>query len=555
MARVKVWTIRIIILALAVWGVRWFNEVRQNRPPRIVGATKDGILLLGNGTEPGTMDPHLATGVPEHLIFSAMFEGLTASGAKNPDDSVPGVAESWEHSPDMVEWTFHLRADAKWSDGHPLTAQDFVWSFQRMLSPELAAEYASMLYPLKNGQDFNEGKLKDFTQVGAKAPDERTLKLTLTGPTPYLLSVLKHYSWFPMPRHVIEKYGSSTDRENPWTRSGHMVSNGPFRLKSWLFTNSITLEKNPYYWDAKSVKLNGIKYYPIASDSTEERAFANGQLHATMIVPLSKMDEYREKKSPFFISAPQLSVYFYRINVTKPPLNDKRVRRALTLAVDQESLIKNVLKGGQKPAQGLVPYPEKLGYPACNVVKHDVAEAKRLLAEAGFPNGAGFPKFDILINTNEAHRVIAEAIQEMWKRDLNIPVSIHNQDWGVYLESQRKLDYQICRAAWSGDYTDPFTFLSMWRTEDGNNQTGWSNARYDDLMAKSMTEGDATKRFQLLHDGEMTLLDELPIIPIYWYTHSCLVRTSVKNWKESLLQYRCYKAMELVPTPDDLVKP
>jgi oligopeptide transport system substrate-binding protein len=334
-----------------------------------------------------------------------------------------------------------------------------------------------------------------------------------------------------------------------------MVSNGPFRLKDWLFTNSITLEKNPYYWDARNVKLNGIKFYPITSDSTEERAFVNGQLHATLTVPLSKIDEYEKEKSPFFRTAPLLSVYFYRINVNKPPLTDKRVRRALALAIDRESLIKNVLKGGQKPALGLVPYPEKLGYLASNVMKYDVTEAKRLLAEAGYPNGAGFPKFDILINTNEAHRVIAEAIQEMWKRDLNIPVSIHNQDWGVYLESQRKLDYQICRAAWSGDYSDPFTFLGMWRTDDGNNQTGWSNARYDELMAKSMTEGDATKRFRLLHDGEMLLLDELPIIPIYWYTHSCLVRTSVKNWKESMLQYRCYKAMELVPTPDDLVKP
>src|SRR3569623_1033745 len=181
MARVKVWILRIIVLALLVMGLLWCNEVRVNRPPRIVGATKDGILLLGNGTEPGTMDPHLATGVPEHLIFSAMFEGLTASGAQNPDDNVPGMAESWEHSPDMAEWTFHQRPDIKWSDGHPLTAQDFVRSFERMLKPDLAAEYASMLYPLKNGQEFNEGKIKDFSQVGAKAPDERTLKLTLTG--------------------------------------------------------------------------------------------------------------------------------------------------------------------------------------------------------------------------------------------------------------------------------------------------------------------------------------------------------------------------------------
>jgi oligopeptide transport system substrate-binding protein len=465
------------------------------------------------------------------------------------------VAESWEQSPDGKEWTFHLRPNLKWSDGHPLNAHDFVWSYERMLSPDLAAEYASMLYPLKNAKEFNEGKIKDFNEVGVKAVDDLTLKLTLTGPIPYLLGVLKHYSWFPVPRHVIEQHGTMTDRENRWTRTGIMVSNGPFRLKEWRFSDSITLEKNPYYWDAAKVKLNGIKYYPISSDSSEERAFANGQLHATLTMPIPKIKVYRDKKSPFFHMEPQLAVYFYRINVTKPPLNDKRVRMALGLAIDRESLIENVTKGGQVPAVGLVPYPEKLHFPACNVMKFDVAEAKRLLAEAGYPNGAGFPKFEILINTNEGHRVIAEAIQEMWKRNLNIPVSIHNQDWGVYLESQRKLDYQICRAAWSGDYTDPFTFLSMWHTDDGNNETGWSNKRFDELMDGSMEEPNPDKRFQMLHEGEQILLDEVPIIPIYWYTHSCLVRTSVKNWKESLLQYRCYKAMELVPTPEDEVSP
>lgn len=555
MACVKTWLIRILVLALLAGAVAWFAKERGNRPNRVVAATAKGLLLLGNGTEVGTLDPHLATGVPEHLVFSAMFEGLTASAADDPDNNVPGMAESWEQSTDGKEWTFHLRPNLKWSDGHPLTAQDFLWSYQRMLSPDLAAEYASMLYPLKNAKEFNEGKIKDFAEVGVKAPDDLTLKFTLTGPTPYLLGVLKHYSWFPVPRHVIEKLGSMTDREVRWTRTGVMVSNGPFRLKEWRFSDSITLEKNPNYWDAANVKLNGIKYYPISSDSTEERSFANGQLHATLTMPIPKIQVYRDRKSPFFKSAPQLSVYFYRINVTKPPLNDKRVRMALALAIDRESLIKNVTKAGQSPAVGLVPYPERLHFPPCNVMKYDVAEAKRLLAEAGYPNGAGFPKFEILINTNEGHRIIAEAIQEMWKINLNIPVGIHNQDWGVYLESQRKLDYNICRAAWSGDYTDPFTFLSMWHTDDGNNQTGWSNKKYDELIDQSMQEPDPAKRFQMLHEGEQILLDEVPVIPIYWYMHPCLVRTSVKNWKESLLQYRCYKAMELVPTPEDELRP
>ncbi len=493
----------------------------------------------------------MATGQPEFLIFLALFEGLTAPGAENPEDIVPGCAASWEHSADLVNWTFHLRPGLKWSDGHPLTSEDFRWSYERLLSPDLGAEYSSMLYPIKNAQEFNEGKIKDFSQVGVKTPDPNTLQLILGGPTPYLLSVLKHYSWYPMPRHVIEKYGSATDRENRWTRAGHMVSNGAFRLKEWRFTDSLTVEKNPYYWDAAHVKLNGIKFYPITSDSTEERAFRDGQLHATLTVPLPKIEGYRQSHDPAFHLEPQLTVYFYRINVTTPPLKDKRVRKALAYAIDRESLIKNVLKAGQEPAVGLVPYPEKLGYQGPIVMKFDVAEARRLLAEAGYPDGKGFPKFDILINTNEAHRIIAEAIQEMWKKYLNIPVGIHNQDWGVYLESQRKKDYSICRAAWVGDYSDPYTFLQMWHTGDGNNETGWSNARYDDLMAQSMAEPDPKKRFQILHDAEELLLDEAPILPVYWYTHPTLVRPEVKNWKESLLQYRCYKAMELELTPED----
>ena len=279
------------------------------------------------------------------------------------------------------------------------------------------------------------------------ALDDHTLQITLNGPAPYLPSMLKHYSWFPVPQHVIKKHGSMDDRGNTrWTRPDNMVCNGPFKLKSWRVNQTVEVDRNPYYWDAANVKLNGIVFQPIVSDTTEERAFLDGQLHVTLTVPLSKIPGYREAKSPFFHSDPLLSVYFYRFNVTKKPFDDPRVRRALALAVDRESITRNILRAGQKPATGLTPPGTLADYHTPEVMRFNPAEAKRLLADAGYPDGKGFPEFDILINTSEAHRALAEAVQAMWKQHLGIPARVLNQDWGVYLESQRSLDYQVCRS-------------------------------------------------------------------------------------------------------------
>jgi len=550
---VKIWFLRLAILAPVIAGVIWFGHVRSSRPSRAEIATRNNILLLGNGTEVETLDAHLATGVPEHFVLSALFEGLAAPLPENPDGDGPGAAASWEHSPDYSQWTFHLQPDGKWSDGRPLTAHDFIYSFRRILTPKLASEYASMLYPLKNARAFNEGAITDFAEVGAHAADDLTLKLRLVGPTPYLPGMTKHYAWFPVPRHVIERFGEMTERDTRWTRAGNLVGNGPFRLKEWRFFHSITLERNPFYWDAKNVKLNGIVFFPIQSDTTEERAFRDGQLHATATLPLSAIPRYRKERAEVYHEDPNLAVYFYRVNVTsrlpdgKPhPVSDKRVRRALALAIDRESIIRNVMRAGQKPAVGFTPYPDSIGFPdAPHPLRFDPEEARRILADAGFPDGKDFPAFEILINTSEGHRTIAEAVQEMWKKHLNIPVSIRNQDWGVYLDSQRRLDYTVCRAAWNADYLDPSTFLNMWRTGDGNNQTGWSNARYDELLKLATLEGDPEKRMSHFREAETILLDELPILPIYWYVRSTLRSPAIKGWNPSVIEMRCYKGMSL----------
>ena len=537
-------TIRLLIFALLAGGIYAFHESRQHREPRYVAAGRDKVLLLGNGTEVETLDPHLANGHPEHMVITALMEGLTAPDAKNPDDSAPGAAASWEHK-DFTVWTFHLQSKGKWSDGTPVTAHDFAYAYQRILSPALAADYGQMLWPLVNAEAFNSGTLKDFSKVGVKVIDDLTLQLTLNGPAPYFPGMLKHYSWFPVPRHVIEKHGGMLFRDTQWFKPGTHVGNGAFKLKAWRFTHKLEIERNPCYWDAATVKLNGIEFLPIVSDSTEERAFQDGQLHVTQVVPLSRVPFYKNDPRGFYHADPHLACYFYRVNTKRPPFDNKLVRRALALAIDRESLTRNVLRAGQMPATALTPSNCSAGYVPPGVCVFNPGEARRVLAEAGYPDGKGFPKFEILINTLESHRSIAEAIQEMWKKHLNIPVSILNQEWSVYLESQRKYDYSVCRAGWVGDYADPTTFLNLLRTTDGNNNTGWGSPRYDEMLTKSALVADPVQRFSMLKEAENLMLEEMPILPIYWYVHYYLRRPEVKNWAPSVMEHRCYKALDL----------
>jgi len=534
--------IRLLLFAGLVAALFGFHRARTNRPQRVDIARERGILLVGNGSDPATLDPHLASGTPEHHIFDALFEGLVTTAPDDPDANAPGAAERWQ-TEDFVHWTFHLRQDARWSDGTPVTARDFLFAYERILTPALAADYAPLLYALRNAEAFNTGKITDFSQVGVEAPDDHTLRFILKGPAPYLPSMLKHYAWYPVPRHVIERHGRMTDRVSPWTRVGNYTGNGPFRLKEWRLNHYLAVERNPHYWDAASVRLNGIHFFPIVSDATEERAYRDGQLHATLTVPLAMIPAYRQ--TPDCRVDPLLSVYFYRCNVTRPPLNDPRVRRALALALDRQGLTDNILRAGQQPALGFVPPGCAEGYTTPRVLEFNPELARRLLAEAGFPEGRGFPEMEILINTSEAHRVIAEAVQEMWKKHLKVRVGVRNEDWGVYLESQRKLSFSLSRAGWVGDFLDPSTFLSIWRTGDGNNNTGWSHPEYDGLLDASAREGDPVKRFELLGRAERLLLNELPILPVYWYVHTWLKRPEVRGWPPSVLDSRCYKAIHL----------
>ena len=408
-------------------------------------AAKNGILLMGNGAEPKSLDPHLVTGVPENRIISSLMEGLISYHPTNDLEPEPGVAERWEHNEDFTVWRFHLRANARWSNGDPVTANDFVYSWQRILSPALGAEYASMLYVIRNAEAFHQGRIDDFSQVGVRALNPRTLEVTLGGPTPYFLNMLKHYSFFPVNPRVVEQFGGMTNRQNSWSTVENYVGNGAFRLTEWTTNQVIKVAKSPTYWDAGRVRLNEIHFFPIENVRTEETAFLAGRLHLTSTVSPDRIPIFRRENADQLRTDPYLGLYFFRINVTRPPFNDPRVREALNLAIDRRLIVERVAQGGQAPASGIVP-PGMQNYPASRQVQTNIERARQLLSEAGYPGGRGFPRKEILINTSEAHRKIAEAIQAMWRQNLGIDVGIYNQEWKVYLDSQSQLNFDMSRA-------------------------------------------------------------------------------------------------------------
>jgi oligopeptide transport system substrate-binding protein len=523
-----------------------FSSLKLNAAtkPALEEANRRKILLLCEGTEPRTLDPAIAQGVPEHHIIMGLMDGLMEHDPNDQSKELPGLADRWEHNEDYSVWKFHLRDNAKWSNGDLVTAQDFIFSYKRILTATLGAPYIDALYILKGARDYASGKITDFNEVGVKALDDRDLQFELIGPTPYFLSAILHTSWFPVHPATILKFGRMDQRDTKWTRPGNYVGTGPFILKTWKENDVIELVRNPLYWDAANVKLNGINFYSIENYDTQERAFQAGQLHKTEQVSLDKIPYYRREHPELIRIDPYEGAYFYRINVTRKPFDNPKVRLALNLAVDRESIVRNITRGKQKPATGYVP-PGMGDYEPLDVIHYDPDRARQLLAEAGYPNGSGFPKFNILTNTNQWHRTVAEAIQQMWKQELNIDVGIENQEWKVYLDSQNSLNYDVSRSGWIGDFMDPVTFLSIWRTGDGNNNTGWSNPEYDKLLDQAAQTADPQKRFSILHQAEQLWLSEPSGILLYWYTLVYNLDPSVKNWNPLVLDDHNYKFIDL----------
>jgi oligopeptide transport system substrate-binding protein len=611
---------------------------------------------FSNQSEPKTLDPQLMTGVPEARLADALFEGLTRRDPKTMRD-VPGSAESWDISPDGKRYTFHIRENARWTDGHPVTAHDFVYAWKRLLEPSLASEYAYIVFPLRYAEALNtfdayaetlrtalpralatllrdhpsdvgagewqaflakhqvldplrretdpdvvnllsrrDGRVSrgDVERLAAKLPgaasrlreeardarahfgvdggvfaaDDRTLVVELRAPTPYFLQITSFHSTYPTPRWAIEAKGRGDD----WFLPEHIVTNGPFRLKRWLVNDHIRLERSESYWGRNEVGLGAVDAFSLSNETTALNLYLTGALDwIPDHYPKDLSAELRHRSD--FYGVPGLVVYYYRFNTKRPPFDDKRVRLALNLAIDRKLLVEQVLGLGQIPAYTFVP-PGMAGYePPPTVIRYDVPHAKALLAEAGFPNGKGFPSVGILYNTDAQHKKIAEEIAEELRQNLGIDVRAYNQEWQSYQTTTRAGNYDLARAAWVGDYTDPNTFLDLWVTGGGNNQTGFGSSRYDrlirtaadmsafldspeplladlahpeavrDAVNATHTATDpgarlaalAHARLLLLREAEGILVgDELPIIPLYFYVVSGLVHQNVGGFYSTL---------------------
>lgn len=486
-----------------------------------VAGSKADVFTFAVAADPETFDTARMSGAPEGRVAFQIFEGLMMPGptTENLSDPsklvVPGVAESYELSEDGKTYTFKLRPDAKWSDGEALTSEDFAYSWKRVLTPGFPADYAQMLWVIEGAEAYNKGEEKDWTNVGVKTPDPQTLVVQLKNPTPYFPELTAFYTYFPTPQQAIEEHGDN------WTRPENIVSNGPYKISAYEPQQEIKMTANEHYWDKDNLDIKDARARIIPDANARVNAYKTGELHWSGAgLPVAQITGLLTH--PDYLQEPMLGVYYYRVNVSKPdsPLNDPKVRMALSLAIDRGSLVDNTMNGLFKTANSYV--PAMPGYTSKTTTSYNIKKAKDLLKEAGYDGGKGFPEVELLYNTDENHKLVAESIQDMWKRNLGIDITLNNKEWKTYLQDVDTLKYEIARAGWIGDYNDPMTFLDMWVTENGNNDTGWSNEEYDKLIADAEQENDAKKRLEILQNAEQLLLEQGPVIPIYFYTNNFL---------------------------------
>ncbi len=471
-------------------------------------------FVIINGAEPESLDPALITGQAECRITNSLFEGLTATDASGTPQ--PGMAERWEISGDGLTYTFYLRKNARWSNGDPLTSADFLNSWRRTLLPATASEYSYQLHYIKNAKAFNEGTLSDFTQVGLRAPDPWTFEVTLNSPTPFWLDLCAFTTLLPV--HIPSVEAAARSGES-FIKPGKLITNGAYILKAWRLADRIRLEKNPLYWNTAKVGMQTIDILPTDKPMNAFNLYATGAADMVIdkgLAPATLMEQL--KKRPDFHSAPLLGNYFIRFNSSRKPFNDPRVRLAFSLVVDKPYLCEKITRAGEVPADSFVPH-NTAGYQPPPGLARDPERARKLLAEAGFPGGTGFPIMYYLYKSGaDIDANIAVELQATFNRELGVNIQLAQQEWKVYLNSLSNLDYDLCRSSWIGDYKDANTFMDMFVTGGGNNQTGWSNKTYDQLIAAAGKELDSQKRFELFRQAERILVsDQATICPLFYY--------------------------------------
>ncbi len=492
-------------------------------PALVSGVAQE--LSFNNGAEPQTLDPAIMTGVLESRLALALYEGLTSYDPQTLETR-PGAAQSWEITPDQLDYTFHLRPGATFSDGEAVTAEVFRASWLRVLDPAIGASYAYQLFPVAGAEDYHTGKSRDPSTVQVTSIDPMTLHVHLARPCPYFLDLCAFPTLNPVPLAKVAAF------KEQWTQPANFAGNGPYVLTAWTPRSSIVMEPNPRYWDRSHITLTRITALPYTDAETAYKQYQGGSLDWSPGVPPSKMDEVL--RLPDYYVAPYLGVYFYRFNCAKPPFDDKRVRIAFSLAIDRKLITEHVTKGGELPASWFC--PDCAGYHHVDGLPYDPQRARALLAEAGYgPGGKPFPATELLTNDTTIHRAIADSVMQQWHDVLGVVVSPSFREWKVYLDAVEHQDYQIARSSWIGDYGDPNTFFDMWVTDGGNNHTGWSSADYDRLLHASQSEPDHAKRLALFGQLEhLLVVEEEPVVPIYIYVTQRLLRENVQGWFENV---------------------
>lgn len=505
------------------------SDTSEETPAEETGGKK--ILRSNNSSEPGSLDPALAQGTHESWVLENVFEGLMTFDEKG--ELVPGMAESYEISDDELTYTFTLRDGVKWSNGDPVTAEDFEFTWKRALDPELAADYANILYYIKGGEAYNTGQ-GSRDDVAVKALDEKTLEVTLESPTAYFLELTAFYTYFPVNKNVVES--------NPdWAKKPEThVSNGPFKLVKWEHNAKLVLEKNESYYNADKIKLDGIDLDIIEDQNTAWQKYEGGEYHILVDVPTSVVAQLQAQNDPELEIGAQVGTYYYNVNPDIKPFNNVKVRKALSMALDRETIVKNITQGGQIAAEGVVSYGlldetgKEFREGVGSLIEYDPEGAKALLEEGLAEEGMSIEEFSssnfvLLYNTSESHKKIAQAAQEMWRTALGIEIGLENVEFQVKLDREKSGDYQISRAGWIGDFMDPMTFLDLWASDSSFNDVNYNNPEYDALLKEAKSTIDQDVRMESMRKAEKMLMEDMPVLPVYFYTQPYTVKSNVSG--------------------------
>ncbi|WP_029592438.1 ABC transporter substrate-binding protein [Franconibacter pulveris] len=499
-------------------------------------------LVRNNGSEPASLDPHKVESDVEFNIISDVFEGLVA--VKRDGSIEPRLAEKWDNQNNTV-WTFHLRKGITWSDGEPMTAEDIVWSWQRLVDPKTVSPYAS--YPanmnIENAADIANGK-KPPSALGVKALDDNTVQVTLTQPTAAFLSMLAHPSLVPIDKTAVQRFGDK------WARPEHFVGSGAYKVVDWVVNEKVVGERNKRYWDDAHTVINKVTWLPISSETADVNRYKAGEIDITNTIPINQFAQLKKTLPDEVHVSPLLATYYYEFNTSRPPFNDARVRRALNMALDKDIIADKVLAQGQRPAWVLsqpeiggakIAPPDYASWPR----EKRIAEAKKLLEAAGF-NAQHPLQFNLLYNTMESHQRIAIAASSMWHKNLGVKVKLQNQEWKTMLDTKHTGNFEVVRYSWNADYDDASTFLNNFRTGDSQNTSRFSNADYDNALANAAKAADAAERGKDYQQAETILAEEAPAIPLYHYVRTHLVKPWVGGFYSNNLGYFYTKDMYIL---------